>query len=235
MCYMYLHHNIENDLVIDTEKIKRRAMMIEQIKDRFMTNGYDEIYTSTFEHYDLYAKMNGSVNRREMIKTIDNNGNVLVLRPDITIPITQQLAINNQSLIEDLRYFYVLDVYRQAETTNEYIESTQAGIEYFGHDSPEADSEIIAVAAHMLQDFRINEFKIEIGHAGFFQKIIEKIDVQEDDIEQLIHLIQAKNVAEIELLLRELAIDEDLKTIIVALPFLYGHPETVLEKARRLP
>lgn len=232
---MYLHHNIESDLVIDTEKIKRRAMMIEQIKDRFMTNGYDEIYTSTFEHYDLYAKMNGSVNRREMIKTIDNSGNVLVLRPDITIPITQQLAMNNETLTKDLRYFYMLDVFRQAELTNEYVENTQAGIEYFGYDAPEADAEVIAIAAHLLQDLHIEDFKIEIGHAGFFQKLIEKIDVPQEDLAELIHLIQSKNVAEIELLLRDLAIDEKMKEVMVALPFLYGKPDIVLKKAKTLP
>src|SRR5690625_2143504 len=92
---MYLYHNIENDLVINVEKIHYREQIIHKLKQRFLTYGYNEIHTSTFENYDLYANMNGTVNHQEMIKTIDNTGKVLVLRPDITIPITQQIAINN--------------------------------------------------------------------------------------------------------------------------------------------
>src|SRR5699024_1564847 len=117
--------------------------LIKQLKSRFSTYGYREISTSVFEKYNLYATMNGTVNHREMIKTIDNTGQVLVLRPDITIPLTKELANNSTILQEDLRYFYVLDVYRQITDTHEYRQHTQAGVEYFGNPSAEADAEII--------------------------------------------------------------------------------------------
>src|SRR5690625_2746772 len=108
---MYLYHNIENDLVIDVNQIYHRQQMIEQMKQRFTSFGYREIHTSSFEPYDLYMNMNGTVNQQEMMKTIDNTGQVLVLRPDITIPLTQQIASHNKKITEDLRYFYVLDVF----------------------------------------------------------------------------------------------------------------------------
>src|SRR5690625_5964305 len=90
-----------------------------------------------------------------MKKRIDNTGQVLVLRPDITIPITQKIALHNKTLQKDLRYFYILDVFRQAAETNKHRESTQAGVEYFGNPSPEADGEIITLAIQILQDLNI--------------------------------------------------------------------------------
>lgn len=232
---MYLYHNIENDLVIDVQKIHYRRQVIETLKKRFITYGYEEIYTSNFENYNLYATMNGSVNHQEMIKTIDNTGQVLVLRPDITIPITQQLARNNQTIQEDLRYFYVQDVFRQAQDDNANRESTQAGVEYFGNDTPEADAEVVALAIHLLKDLQVGNFKIELGHAGFFKQLIKEIDLDKAQLDELILLIQAKNISEIEQFLNNIEIDRNIAHIITSLPFLYGNPLDVLEKASKLP
>src|SRR5690625_7405605 len=95
-----------------------------------------------------------------MIKTIDNNGQVLVLRPDVTIPLTKQIASINTHLNEDLRYFYVTDVFRQTTEQAEDGKSTQAGVEYFGNSSSEADAEIIALAIHSFDDLRSEERRV---------------------------------------------------------------------------
>src|SRR5690625_1403381 len=203
---MYLYHNIENDHIINVEKKFQRQQLIQQLKQRFMTFGYDEIYTPTFEAYDLYANLNGTINHHEMIKTIDNTGQVLVLRPDITIPITEKIAQHNKKLHKDLRYFYIQDVFRQTAETNKHRESTQAGVEYFGTPSAEADGEFIALAIQILQDINISQFKIEIGHAGFFKQLVKEMDLNEQDLELLKNSIQAKNVAEMEQLLKKLSV-----------------------------
>ena len=232
---MYLYHNIENDLVINVEQIFARQQIIQKIKQRFSTFGYNEIFTSTFENYDLYAKMNGTVNHQEMIKTIDNTGKVLVLRPDVTIPITQQIALNNKELKEDLRYFYVLNVFRQTQETKDFRESTQAGVEYFGNPSPEADAEIIALAIQLLEDSQVSNYKIELGHAGFFKQLVTDMKLQKQDLAELKEYIQAKNVTEIEQLLTRLAVDSGIKEVVRSLPFLYGNPLDVITKAKELP
>lgn len=220
---------------MNVENVYARQAIIQRMKRRFTTYGYEEILTPTFEAYDLYAKMNGTVNHREMIKTIDNTGEVLVLRPDITIPLTEQLAKNNEEINERLRYFYVLDVFRQAQDTNEYRESTQAGVEYFGSDAPEADAEIIALAIHLLRDVRVNRFTIELGHSGFFKQLITQMKLEKAALAELIEHIQAKNTTEIDQFVKRHDLASDLQEVISALPFLYGNPLAVIEKANKLP
>jgi len=231
---MYLYHNTENDLVINVEQIHFRQQIIQTFKHRFSTYGYHEIYTPTFEAYDLYAHMNGTVNQHEMIKTIDNTGKVLVLRPDITIPITKLIANSNQQLHEDLRYFYIQNVFRQTSEHKEYREKTQAGVEYFGNSTPEADAEIIALAIHLMKDLQIGTFKIELGHAAFFEQTILHMQLNKDDLQSLQQAIQAKNITELEDILSRLDISTDIKEVVTSLPFLYGDPEHVIERAKRL-
>lgn len=232
---MYLYHNTENDLVINVEQIHFRQQLINKFKQRFSTYGYHEIYTPTFEAYDLYANMNGTVNQHEMIKTIDNTGEVLVLRPDITIPITKLISKSNQELREDLRYFYIQNVFRQTQEAKDYRENTQAGVEYFGNTKPEADAEIIALAIHLMKDMELEHFKIELGHAAFFQQLVNDMNLSKDDFLSLQQSIQAKNITDIEEILANITVSDDLKEIITSLPFLYGDPEHVMERAKLLP
>ena len=232
---MYFYHNIDNELTMNVEHVRSRQQLIQTVKQRFLTYGYEEITTSTFEDYDLYASMNGTVNHHEMIKTIDNTGKVLVLRPDITIPLTQKIAMHYEDTNEPLRYFYVLDVFRQAVDSKDFLESTQAGVEYFGNDAPEADAEIIALAIHVLKDFQLANFKIELGHAGFFKQLVAQLELNQENLHELIEYIQAKNVPEIEQFITKLNIDENVGKIVSSLPFLYGNPIEVIEKVKKLP
>src|SRR5699024_8038692 len=96
----------------------KRNEMISTLYHRFLTYGYQQIRTSTFESYDLYSTVAGTIPQDEMVKVIDPSGKVLVLRPDVTIPITQEIASKNATLQDAKRYFYVLDVFRQSFGNN---------------------------------------------------------------------------------------------------------------------
>src|SRR5699024_6840075 len=163
--------------MMDVDRTYERQFVIAKLKESFQSYGYDEITTSVFGHYDLYAQMNGTVNHQEMIKTIDNTGQVLVLRPDVTIPLTERLARQTKRVMTDVRYFYVLDVYRQAIADGADRESTQAGVEYLGNKRPQADAEIIALAIDTLNGFGIEQMTIELGHAGFFKQLVAELQL----------------------------------------------------------
>ncbi|AOV07108.1 ATP phosphoribosyltransferase regulatory subunit [Sporosarcina ureilytica] len=228
---MYTDYNANDEIVKDYQKYER---MIKTINKRFKTYGYERIKTPTFEQYDMYAQVTSSINRKEMIKTIDCDGEVLVLRPDVTIPITKQLADNYTTLPHELRYYYVQDVYRQSQLEDEEVEQTQAGVEYFCESTPEADAEVIALACHTLKDLGFRNIKIELGHAGFFQELIEKGSFSDRQLIQLKNLIQTKNIIEIEPFLQRLEIAEDLIAAFVEIPLLYGDPIQVSERAREI-
>ncbi|MBO0601824.1 ATP phosphoribosyltransferase regulatory subunit [Sporosarcina sp. E16_3] len=214
-------------MLSDSEKFER---IIKTINKRFTTYGYKRIKTSAFEQYDLYSKVKSSINQNEMIKVIDHTGQVLVLRPDVTIPITRELVENFPGLSSELRYFYVQEVFRQPFDKNESIERTQAGVEYFCDSSPEADAEVIALACHLMRDLGFSDIKIELGHAEFFNELVQKMPLTSLQIDQLKSLIQAKNVVEIGPFLQNLDIEDEVREVIERIPFLYGNPVDVSER-----
>src|SRR5699024_11073039 len=115
----------------DVTFYQRRTQLLHALKNRFTTYGYKPIQTSTFEAYDLYTTVNGTIRPDEMIKGTDQSGKVLVMRPDVTIPITREIAANYPYFTGEIRYFYVTDVFRQTPGETNNKERTQAGIEYF--------------------------------------------------------------------------------------------------------
>ncbi|MHA6259760.1 ATP phosphoribosyltransferase regulatory subunit [Sporosarcina sp. CAU 1771] len=228
---MSIDYKITDENVKEYEEQER---IIKTISKRFMTYGYKRIKTSTFEQYDLYSKVKSSINQNEMIKVIDHKGQVLVLRPDMTIPITRKLAEDQSKLSTELRYFYVQDVFRQSFDKVNEIESTQAGVECFCESSPEADAEVIALASHTLKDLGFIDIKIELGHAGFFNELVRQIELTETQLRQLKSMIQAKNFVDIEAFLKDLPIEQEIREAIEMIPFLYGNPKDVSERAMKI-
>ena len=213
---------------------EKHEKIIGTLGKRFTTYGYKRIKTSAFEQYDLYSNVRTSINQNEMIKVIDYTGEVLVLRPDVTIPLTQELVQLQQNLPEEMRYYYVQEVFRQTFEESERIGKTQAGIEFYCKSSPASDAETIMLACHALRDVGFTEVKIEIGYAGFFNELIADSAITAEQTAELKTLIQAKNVVEIGPFLQKLSIDQSVKNVLEQLPLLYGAPEVVFDRLQNL-
>ncbi|WP_174615663.1 ATP phosphoribosyltransferase regulatory subunit [Virgibacillus ihumii] len=215
------------------EDFQVRNRTISALKKRFFTYGYRQVQTSVFEDYDLYAAIAGTIHKDDMIKVVDNSGKVLVMRPDMTIPITRMAAAENKK-VNNSRLFYVQDVFRQSFEQIDRKEVTQAGVECFGESTAENDAEIIALAIQSLKDLGFDSFKLEVGHAGFFKALINELNLPNGKKEQIKTLIQSKNVAELEGLLADLSAEKEIVAAVRAIPMLYGDPITVINQADKL-
>lgn len=228
---MYQDYRMNGNSVQDYQPYDQ---VIQTISERFITYGYHKIKTSTFENYDLYTEVNSYINRDEMIKVIDNMNQVLVLRPDVTIPITKQLAQDMKQLETEHRYFYIQDVFREPNDQRDRIERTQAGVEFFSESSPEADAEVIALAIHVLIDLGFKDIKMELGHAAFVKEIIDQLRLSQADASIVKAIIQAKNMVELESFLDSLSLNEAWKDAFLTIPLLYGNPQDILSKAKAI-
>ncbi|MCG7344556.1 ATP phosphoribosyltransferase regulatory subunit [Sporosarcina sp. ACRSL] len=219
---------------LDLKEVEQFEQTVRSLSKRFSTYGFQRIKTPAFERYDLYSKVTSSVNRKEMVKVIDPSGEVFVLRPDVTIPITQELSHAHRKLTSEHRFYYIQEVFRRSSDPSEKIERTQAGIEYFTEKSPEADAETISLALQTMKDLEFDNIKIEIGHSAFFDEMIGQLPLTENELDQLKALIQAKNSVEIALFLENVEAPSDMKHAISQIPNLYGKPREVLKRAEQV-
>lgn len=213
---------------------RQRYSMISQLNNRFETYGYKQIDIPTYESYDLYTSIKGTVHPHDMVKTIDPTGEVLVLRPDVTIPLMKKVSELRLKQPINVRYYYTLNVFRHSFGTGQNKERTQSGVELLGDRSIEADAELIALAIHNLRDLSVENFKIELGHTQFLKLLINELYLPKNLNQQLKQLIQSKNMIELTPFLNKHVTDEKLKLAIQRIPLMYGKPLTVFEQAKNI-
>ncbi len=210
---------------------EKKKMVENIINDVFVSMGYQEIETPTFEYYDVFSGDSGQISQENMFKFFDEKGRILTLRPDITTSIARVSATKVMGETLPLRFCYTGNVFRAEKTEGaRQREFTQAGIELLGADTPSADAEVITAAIEALYSVGIENFQVEIGQVAFFNGLVEQAGLGAEDIEKLRERIDCKDSLGIRELTERLNLNDEVKSLMIALPELFGDL-SVLDKA----
>ena len=204
-----------------------------KLAEVFYSEGFDMVEPPSFEYYDVFSSGVGSYFQEDMIKFFDLAGRILVLRPDLTVPIARMVSTYAEDEGE-LRLSYIGNAYAQAAyNMGQRAEFSQAGIELIGREDTGADAETVALAIRSILAVGIEDFKLDIGHVGLFNGIIKEAGIDEETAERIRSLIDAKNTVELEFMLTKAGIAEEYAKRLLALPELFGGEET-FERARQI-
>ena len=220
------------DLLFD-ECIARREAE-QKLNTLFTQTGYSEVVTPGIEFYDLFSSSTRHFKQENMYKLVDSKGRIIVMRPDSTIPIARLAASRLKDTGFPLRLFYNQSVYENnALLKGRSDEITQAGIELLGDENKKrADYEALSIAVEALSGFDSENFRLEIGHIGYFKTLMDKLDVDSDVKEDIRTLISTKNYPVLNDLLDDIG-DTKVVNALKQLPRLFGGVD-VLDRAAAL-
>lgn len=169
----------------------------------FMRRGYTEVVTPSVEYYDVFLATGAPMNECSMLKLIDRTGSILVLRPDATTPIARVAATRLALEPPPYRLYYVQNVFRSDISHNgKNSEIYQAGVELIGASGRTADVEVLTLAVQALEASGVADYRIEIGHAGFFRALVSSLPLDEAGKEEIRLLVEEKNFAALNDFLR---------------------------------
>jgi ATP phosphoribosyltransferase regulatory subunit len=172
------------------EKMERARQIGRQV---FRSRGFDFIETPTLEYYDTVGKAS-AISDSFLFKLVDSQGNTLVLRPDMTTPITR---VATSKLLKEkipLRLAYSANVFRaQQMEGGRPAEFGQMGIEIIGDKTVFADAEVIVTAVQLMKELGIESFKLTIGHAGVLHDILDDYTDHDYQREILRNLLVERN------------------------------------------
>lgn len=220
------------DILFDECYAKREIE--DRIRKLFRSWGYFEVETPTLEFYDSFFLDTGLTPQETMFKFTDQQGRILVLRPEITIPIARIAATKFRDSQYPVRFSYIGNAFKYNELGGgKQKEFTQAGVEIVGVNTPEADAEVIATAITAIKAAGVEEFQIDLGQVEFFKGIMEETGFPQEDIEQVRVLIDRKDFLAVEEIVGERDIPKRLKDLILDLPGLFGSVDVIdrVEKA----
>ena len=220
------------DLLFEECRVRREVET--RLAELFRGFGYSEVVTPGIEFYDAFTGSVRYFRQENLYKLSDSKGRIMVLRPDCTVPIARLAATRLKEAMTPLRLFYTQSVYtNNALLKGRSDEVMQAGIELIGgENSRRADYEALCTALEALASFDKVNFRLEIGHIGYFKELVSKLDVDDDVREEIRMLISSKDFPALNDLLDDIG-SNDITNALKQLPSLFGGVE-VLDKAAEL-
>ena len=222
---------------INYEEYEKISAIETSVLNTFKEAGYRQILTPSFEYFDLFSDGDISVDTEDMYKIMDTSGKIMVLRPDATVPIARMVATHYKENSGEIKLMYLTNVFRSADyRAGGKREFRQAGIEYFGNQTPETDAGIILTAVKAVVESGFRDLTTEIGNAEFFNGFMEELKnsgvfKREEDEKKLRSMMESKNIPGIRQYCGDHEISGKYAEILMELPVMYGPVEEVLEKA----
>lgn len=220
------------DLILDECVIKRK--LERDIDSLFEKWGYKEVITPTLEFYETFNYNSQTLKEEDMYKFFDNRGRILVLRPDMTIPIARVVQTKLKDVDFPIKLRYTSNVFRVHESLggkrNEY---TDCGIEFVGLEDKKSDLEILVLALEALKKLGLNDFKLEIGNIGIFNGAFKNLEMSQEDKEMIAKFIEEKNLKNLEDYLVGLEMTDEYKNFFNKLPWLFGNKQ-IIDEAKKL-
>ena len=112
------------------KEMAKKSDIMNRIRNRIRLYGYEEIQTPTIEFYDVFSSEVGTKPVRELYKLLDNEGNLLVLRPDFTPSVARCAAKYFYDEASPIRFTYAGSVFGNTSSLQGKLSETiQMGAE----------------------------------------------------------------------------------------------------------
>ena len=122
------------------------------------------------------VQRSGESFREFIFSFIDQTGNELCLRPDLTIASCLRYMENNLRGKEKI--FYCGQAYRKSQNKKDSIIRNQVGFEIIGsHDEKIDDKEIINTSIKSLKNLKYSSGILTVGNVEIFNLLISKLDI----------------------------------------------------------
>ena len=193
-------------------EVNEQKEYIRSTARNFIRNkGYDFIKTPSVEYFETIGKAS-AIDESSLFKLVDNQGETLVLRPDMTTPIARIAASKLLKEKNPLRLAYYANVFRaQQREGGRPAEFEQLGLELIGDFSAYGDSEIIHTAVELVKALGVESFRITIGHAGLLTAFLTNNTDTVHQVDALRQLLVEKNFVGFEQELDNLGLLQEQK------------------------
>jgi ATP phosphoribosyltransferase regulatory subunit HisZ len=193
--------------------------MTDRIRAVFADAGYGEVYTPALEYEQTFQRANIG-GARPAYRVFDEHGSVLVLRPDMTVPIARVVATRYAHVEPPLRFCYVAHAYRGVRPQRgQSRELLQAGVELIGVPGPAGTAEVLKVLCAALDAAGLDSYRVGLGDAALYPSLLEAFGVDADRRELILTELAAGDFVGVDREIRAL----DLAAAETDLPLRLAH------------
>jgi ATP phosphoribosyltransferase regulatory subunit len=192
------------------DEMRELRAITEALRGVFDARGYGEVYTPALE----YASELEPAGAPPAYRLFDENGEPMVLRTDMTVPIARVVATRYADAAPPLRFAYFAHAYRAVRPQRgQPREFLQAGIELVGAPAPDGTVEALELLSAALSATGLREFRIGLGDASLYPKLLDAHGVEAGARARILHELATRDFVGLERELRAAGLPDELFAI----------------------
>lgn len=203
--------------------------MTDRIRSVFEHAGYGEVYTPALEYETTFER--GAQLRddsadwasRPSYRLFDEQGSVLVLRSDMTIPIARLVATRYAHSEPPLRFCYFAHSYRGVRPQRgQSRELLQAGVELVGSPGPEGTAEVLSLLCAALDAAGLENYRVGLGDASLYPALLESHGVDQEAQDRILAALVKGDFVGVEGEVGALGLSDDDSALLLDVPRIRG-------------
>ena len=207
------------------EEMRELRAIGDRMRAAFDEAGYGEIHTPALEYEDVLRRGEERA-AGARYRTFDEQGAVLALRSDMTIPIARVVATRYADAEPPLRFSYFARAWRATERgVGEPREFLQGGVELIGVPGAEAEAEVVALTIAALDRAGLRRHRVGVGDGALYRGLLGSYGVSEERHIPILEALSRRDLVDLERQVDALALGSDEHDLLVRLPQLRGGPE----------
>jgi ATP phosphoribosyltransferase regulatory subunit len=209
------------------DEMRELRAMTDRIRAVFDNAGFGEVYTPALEYEQTFQRAD-IVGARPAYRVFDEHGSVLVLRPDMTVPIARLVATRYAHVDPPMRFSYVAHAYRgvrpQRGQTRELL---QAGVELIGAPGPAGTAETLVVLCAALDAAGLQNYRVGLGDASLYPSLMEAMAVPADRRELILTELAAGDFVGVDREIQALDLTPAEAQLLLRLAHTRGGPDVL--------
>jgi ATP phosphoribosyltransferase regulatory subunit len=209
------------------DEMREMHAVVESMRAVFGAHGYGEVHTPALEYEQVLTRGDPAA-ADPAYKLFDEQGNVLVLRSDMTIPIARVVSTRYASADPPLRFCYVAHAYRSVRPQRgQDREMLQAGIELVGVPGPAGTAETLTVLCEALDAVGLADYRVGLGDASLYPALLDAHGVPAAARAAILHELQTRDFVGLERAVEELRLGDDATAALLEVPQRRGGAEVL--------
>lgn len=211
------------------DEMRELRLVTDRVRSVFEQAGYGEVWTPALEYEGTFERA-GMTATQPAYRMFDEQGNVLVLRSDMTVPIARLVATRYAQADLPLRFSYLAHAYRgvrpQRGQSREFL---QAGVELIGKPGSAGTAEALTVLCAALDAAGLRTYSVGVGDASLYPALLEALGVNPEHRERILAELVTGDFVALERELQQLGLGAEAFKLLLRVPRVRGGPEVLDE------
>lgn len=179
--------------------------------------GYKEYRMAKFEEYSFYSDNRDFLSGKGILAFNNSDGRLMALKPDITLSIVKNAKLSGSLT----KLYYNESVFRMSDSSMDYKEIKQTGVEVLGKIDDYLISEVLNLAAKSLKTID-KDFVLSISHMAFIPSILRELEISENAKKDIIACVRGKNTHDLRSICEKNGIDSERSELLAKLSEISG-------------